>query len=123
MIKIASVIALMVLLCVSAVADENDWTGFGNLEGRAIKTLDTIDIGTGISLQLTTIPSAWPIIGGRKLFGDVDYATKNTRSVYFGGSISLAASKVDDGFRWGCAYCPSSNDTMIYLGKAFPFEW
>lgn len=116
-----AVVLLAVFLSV-AHADEYDWKGFGTLEAVAVKPFapTTIDVGAGAGLQITTVPSDWLFIGGRKLFGNAIVLT--TGDVAWGGSISLQPASTDDGFRIGACYS-SGPGVQVFLAKALKFNW
>ena len=109
---------------VKAVAD-GDWAGFGNIEGRLCKPFipATFDVSGGIGFQLTTLPKAIPVLGGRKIFADALVSTQSDDQAYLGLAISLLEASKDNGFRLGVEAVGPEPWRTWYLGKAFNFDW
>ena len=109
---------------VRSVAD-GDWSGFGNLEGRIVKPFvpATIDFGGGISLQLTTLPKATPLLSARKIFADALVSSLSDDTAYMGLAISLLPASTDNGFRIGVEAVGPNPWKTWYLGKGFNFDF
>lgn len=121
MVKFLVVISLVA--CTAVMADQNDWTGFGLLESRLCKPIAplTYDLGAGVAMQITTLPSEWLVVGGRKVFGDIVYTVGS--QFIWGGSISLSPATKDEGYRLGMAYKGDTKEIIIHVDKGFPFIW
>lgn len=103
----------------------DDWSGFGNLEGRVIKPFipATIDVGGGIGLQLTTLPKATPLLSSRKIFVDAIVSSLDDDKAFVGLAISLMPAQSDNGLRLGVKAIGPNPWKTWYLGKAFNFDW
>ena len=71
----------------------------GDFEVRAYTALAphaAEDWGAGIAVEIATLPEAWALVGGRKLFGDAVYLQDATA---LGGSASIRPAAQDNGLR------------------------
>ena len=100
-----------------------DWQGFGNMEFRVLKPLAplTFDIGLCEAIQLTTLPTDWIIVGGRKIFADIAYTTQN--ALLWGGSISLKPAVADDGLRGDILFRTDTHTVVVGVSYATKFDF
>lgn len=113
------------LLAAVSHAGPLDWQGFGNLEMRVDKPLipATLDVGGGVSLQVTTLPERFPILGYRTLWLDAKASTLASGHAFLGASLSLQRMDADDGLRLGVKLVGPDAGKVWYLSKGFPFTW
>lgn len=91
----------------------------GDIEARAYTALAPTfaeDWGAGIAVEVGALPTGWPVVGGRTVFGDVIYL--DGRAI-LGGSITLSGpGQKDRGIRgFGAVWLESGGNWVVGLSQ------